>query len=171
MMTTKTRVTMRMAAWAVAAGVALGAAPAAAQSAADLAAVFAAAGDVSALVAKAKAERKADQANFVQPIVKLAPYTLNLEYRVPGLAANASVHETEAEIFFVVDGTGTATTGGKLVDEKRTNPENLSGTAIAGGETRKLAKGDVLFVLQKSPHQFSPTGGPLVLMSLHLPRK
>jgi mannose-6-phosphate isomerase-like protein (cupin superfamily) len=123
-------------------------------------------------MAKAKAERKADQPNFVQPVVRLAPYTLNLEYRMPGLKAPASVHETEGEIFFVIEGTGTAVTGGRLIDEKRSNPENLSGTGIEGGETRRIAKGDVLFVPQRSPHWFNPAdGGPLVLLSLHVPRK
>jgi mannose-6-phosphate isomerase-like protein (cupin superfamily) len=28
----------------------------------------------------------------------------------------------------------------------------------------------VLFVPAGSPHQFAPSGGPLVLMSLHVPR-
>lgn len=161
----------RTARWALALALLSLPLPAQAQSAADLAAVFASAGDVSALIAKARAERKADQPNFVQPIVKLAPYTLNLEYRMSGLMAPASVHETEAEIFFVVEGTGTAITGGTLAGAKRTNPENLSGTGIDGGRTRKLAKGDVLFVPQNSPHWFSADNGPLVLMSLHLPRK
>ena len=144
---------------------------ASAQTPADLAAIFASAGDVSALVAKAKAERKPDQPNFVQPVVKLAPYTLNLEYRMPGLKAPASVHETEAEIFFVIEGAGTAVTGGALENGKRTNPENQSGTGILGGASRRIAKGDVLFVPQNSPHWFSAADGPLVMLSLHVPRK
>src|SRR5882757_10231022 len=86
--------------------------------------LFAAAGDVSAMIAKAKAERKPDQANFSQPIVRLAPYSANLEYRVGSVNAPASVHEKEAEVFYVVEGTGTMVTGGKLVEEKRTNPAN-----------------------------------------------
>lgn len=159
---------------AVACGVAavlLAGTSASAQTPADLAAIFASAGDVSALVAKAKAERKPDQPNFVQPVVKLAPYTLNLEYRMPGLKAPASVHETEAEIFFVIEGAGTAVTGGALENGKRSNPENLSGTGIVGGDTRRIAKGDVLFVPQNSPHWFSAADGPLVMLSLHVPRK
>lgn len=165
------RTGMRMLAGAGAVVAGLWVAPVSAQAPADLASVFAAAGDVSALVAKAKAERKADQPNFVQPVVKLAPYTLNLEYRMPGLKAPASVHETEAEIFFVIDGGGTAVTGGKLVEEKRSNPENLSGTGIEGGQSRRVTKGDILFVPEKSPHWFSPDGGPLVMLSFHVPRK
>ena len=95
--------------------------------------LFAGSADVVAMMAKAKAERKPDQANFVQPIVQLAPYNANLEYRAAGVNAPASVHEREAEMFYVVDGSGTLVTGGKLREEKRTNAENLTGTGIDGG--------------------------------------
>ncbi len=44
----------------------------------------------------------------------------------------AAVHEKEAELFYVIDGSATLITGGKLVNEKRTNAENLTGTAIEG---------------------------------------
>src|SRR6266581_4315353 len=94
--------------------------------------LFAGSADVTAMIAKAKSERKPDQPNFVQPIVQFAPYNANLEYRVAGVAAPASVHEREAEMFFVIDGAGTIVTGGALRDEKRTNAENLTGSAIDG---------------------------------------
>ncbi len=142
--------------------------PASAQTPGDLAAAFAGAGDISALIAKAKAERKPDQPNVVQPVVTSSGYTLNLEYRWPGLKAPASVHDADAEIFFVFEGTGTAVTGGTLENGKRTNPTNLSGTGIAGGQTRRLSKGDVLFVPASSPHWFDPVDGPLVMLSLHI---
>jgi len=132
--------------------------------------LFASAGDISALIAKAKAERKPDQANFIQAVVTAPGYRMNLEYRVGGIKAPASVHEKEAEIFIVVEGAGTAVTGGTLRDGTRTNPENLSGAAIDGGQSRPLAKGDVLFVPEGSPHWFDPApGGTLVLLSLHMP--
>jgi mannose-6-phosphate isomerase-like protein (cupin superfamily) len=131
--------------------------------------LFASATDVTAMIAKAKAERKPDQANFVQPIVRLAPYTANLEYRVAGVAAPASVHEREAEMFYVVDGSGTLVTGGNLKDEKRTNAENLSGSAIDGGTPRRLVKGDWVMVPEKTPHWFTQIEATLVLMSIHLP--
>jgi mannose-6-phosphate isomerase-like protein (cupin superfamily) len=131
--------------------------------------LFAGAGDVTALIAKAKAERKPDQANFSQPIVRLAPYSANLEYRVGSVNAPASVHEKEAEMFYVVEGTGTMVTGGKLVDERRTNPANLSGTKIEGGESRKLVKGDFLIVPAGTPHWITGIDGALALMTLHLP--
>jgi len=131
--------------------------------------LFAGSADVVAMMAKAKAERKPDQANFVQPIVQLAPYNANLEYRAAGVNAPASVHEREAEMFYVVDGSGTLVTGGKLREEKRTNAENLTGTGIDGGMSRKLTKGDWVMVPEKTAHWFTRIDGTLVLMSIHLP--
>jgi len=131
--------------------------------------LFAGSADVTAMIAKAKAERKPDQANFAQPIVRLAPYTANLEYRVAGVNAPASVHEREAEMFYVVEGAGTLVTGGKLREEKRTNAENLTGSGIDGGASRRLAKGDWVMVPEKTPHWFTQIDGTLVLMSIHLP--
>jgi len=131
---------------------------------------FVSAADVEAMIAKAKAERKPDQANFLQTLVRLAPYNVALEYRVAGVDTPATQHEKEAELIFVVDGAATFTTGGKLVDEKRTNPTNLSGTAVAGGSARRIAKGDYIFVPENTPHSFTKTEGRLVIMSVHMPR-
>ena len=141
----------------------------AAQGAAPAAKLFAGSADVTALMAKAKSERKPDQPNFIQPIVQLAPYTANLEYRVGCVKAPASVHEREAEMFYVVEGAGTLVTGGTLRDEKRTNAENLTGSAIEGGTPRRIVKGDWVMVPEKTPHWFSQVEGTIVLMSIHLP--
>jgi len=129
---------------------------------------FASSADVAAMMDKAKKERKPDQANYSQRILQLAPYNVNLEYRA--LVGPSSVHETEAEIFYVVDGSATLVTGGKLTGETRNNPTNLSGTGIDGGTTQKIAKGDFIIIPEKVPHWFSPINGLLVVMSLHVPR-
>jgi mannose-6-phosphate isomerase-like protein (cupin superfamily) len=128
---------------------------------------YSSAADVAALIAKAQAQRK-DQPLISQPLLQLAPYNASLEYRAS--VGPASVHETEAEIFYVVEGSATLMTGGKLVDEKRTNAANLSGTAIEGGTSRAVAKGDFIVVPEKTPHWFSAINGTIVLMSLHVPR-
>jgi mannose-6-phosphate isomerase-like protein (cupin superfamily) len=130
--------------------------------------LFASAADVSAMVANAKNERKADQANFVQPILRFAPINANLEYRVAAPQA-ASVHEKEAEVFYVVDGAATMVTGGKLKEERRTNAENLTGTGISDGMSRQIAKGDFILVPENTPHWFTDIKNPLVLMSIHVP--
>lgn len=128
---------------------------------------FTSAAEITAMIAKAKAERK-DQPTISQRILHLAPYNANLEYRAS--VGPAAVHEKEAEVFYVIDGSGTMTTGGKLVNEKRTNAENLSGTAIEGGTSQTLAKGDFLIVPENTPHWVSQINGTIVFMTLHVPR-
>jgi len=128
---------------------------------------YTSAADITAMMAKAKNERKADQANLIQGILNLAPYSANLEYR--GAVGPAAVHEKEAEMFYVIDGSGTLVTGGKLVGETRTK-DNLSGTAIDGGNVQNVGKGDFFIVPENTPHWFSKINGTLVLMSIHLPR-
>jgi mannose-6-phosphate isomerase-like protein (cupin superfamily) len=129
---------------------------------------FSSSADVAALIAKAKSERKEGQPIVSEPILQLAPYNANLEYRAS--VGNAAVHEREAEVFYVIDGTATMVTGGKLVKETRTNPTNLTGTGIEGGDSRTVAKGDFIIVPENTPHWFSSIDGVLVLMTLHVPR-
>jgi mannose-6-phosphate isomerase-like protein (cupin superfamily) len=131
---------------------------------------FTSAAEVDAMIARAKSERKPDQANFNQPLLRLAPYAVNLEYRVEGIDTPATRHEKEAELIYVVEGAATLTIGGKLVGEKRTNATNLSGTGIEGGTPRRIAKGDYIFVQENTPHAFTNTQGSLVIMTVHLPR-
>jgi mannose-6-phosphate isomerase-like protein (cupin superfamily) len=128
---------------------------------------FASSADVAALAAAAKSERK-DQPTISKRILQLAPYNANLEYRAS--VGPAAVHETEAEMFYVIDGTATMVTGGHLVNEKRTNAENLSGTGIEGGQSRTVAKGDFIIVPEGTPHWFSAIPGTVTLMTLHVPR-
>jgi mannose-6-phosphate isomerase-like protein (cupin superfamily) len=130
---------------------------------------FASADEIAELIAKAKAERKEGQAVVFKPILSLAPYRAALEYRAGN--APAAVHEKDAELIEVVEGAGTITIGGTLVGEKRENPANLSGSAIAGGTAQALKKGDVLIVPENVPHQTTPEAGQvIVLMTFHVPR-
>jgi mannose-6-phosphate isomerase-like protein (cupin superfamily) len=130
---------------------------------------FTASDEVTGLIAKAKADRKGDAPLVSEPILSLAPYKASLEYR--SAVAPAAVHEKDAEFMYVIEGTGTIVTGGKLVGEKRTNAANLSGSSIEGGMSQKLAKGDFLIVPEKTPHQITPAGGaPIILRTLHVPR-
>jgi mannose-6-phosphate isomerase-like protein (cupin superfamily) len=130
--------------------------------------LFVSASELSAMIERARTERKADQAAFLQPLLRLAPIAANLEYRVAAPQA-AAVHEKEAELFYVIDGAATLVTGGKLKDERRTNAENLTGTGVEGGASRRIAKGDFILVPENTPHWFTEINGSVTLMSLHIP--
>jgi mannose-6-phosphate isomerase-like protein (cupin superfamily) len=124
--------------------------------------------DILALIDKAKADRKGDAPLVPEPILQLAPYKSQLEYRP--LKAPAALHEKDAELFVVLQGAGDIIVGGKLVNEKRVNAANLTGTDIADGQTHHVVKGDTLIVPNNTPHQVVPTGGaPIVVMTMHVP--
>jgi mannose-6-phosphate isomerase-like protein (cupin superfamily) len=128
--------------------------------------VYASAADIQALIAKAKAEPP--KPIVLEPIVNLSPYRAYLEYRA--MTAPVAVHETEAELMLVLDGAATLVTGGTVTGSTRLNPTNLSGTAIEGGTSQAVAKGDFIFVPQNTPHQLKDVKGALVLMTFHVPR-
>src|SRR6516165_3011408 len=123
-----------------------------AQAPADAMKTFISSADVAALIAKAKSERKANQPIVAQPLLRLAPYNASLEYRAA--VGPAAVHEKEAEMFYVIDGSATLVTGGKLTSESR-NGDNLTGTGIEGGSPRNVAKGDFIIVPENTAHWFS----------------
>jgi mannose-6-phosphate isomerase-like protein (cupin superfamily) len=129
---------------------------------------YTSAADITALIAKAKSDRKDNAPTTTENILRAAPYTASLEYRAA--VGPAAVHEKEPEFFYVIDGSATLVTGGKLTAEKRTNAANLTGTGIEGGTPQSVAKGDFIVVPENTAHWFSAINGTLVLMSLHVPR-
>jgi len=131
---------------------------------------FVSASELSALIAKAKAERKPDQINFIQPLARYGSYRANFESRIQGKATNPNIHETDAEIVYVVDGAGMFTLGGTLKDERRVNAANRTGSGIEGGTRRHIAKGDFFIIPEGVAHAFTDVEGTLVIVSLHGPK-
>jgi mannose-6-phosphate isomerase-like protein (cupin superfamily) len=139
--------------------------PAAPAGAAAALKMFQTSADVAAIVDRAKAQPA--QPLRSSPLFQSPPYAVNIEYRTA--VATSAVHEAEAELFYVIDGAGTFVIGGQLTESQRTNAQNLSGKAITGGTSQKVAKGDFMWVPAGSPHWFSAIDGTITLMSLHLP--
>jgi glc operon protein GlcG len=73
----------------------------------------------------------------------------------------AEVHLRDDDIIYVLEGGATLVTGGTAVNAKVTAPDELRGERIDGGETRQLAKGDVITVPAGTPHWFKEVRGPL----------
>ena len=132
--------------------------------------VFFNADKLSAMIAKAKAERKPDQGNFVQPLWAFPPYHANLEYRVHGIDTPPNVHEQDKEIIYVVQGAAKLTMGGHLRDEHRTNAANRQGSAVDGGTSQHISKGAWFLVPENTPHSFTEIEDTLVIISLHVPK-
>jgi mannose-6-phosphate isomerase-like protein (cupin superfamily) len=128
---------------------------------------YASAADIAALMAKFEAAKQPGTPMNGAALLQLAPYAANLEYRTS--VGPAAVHENEAELIVVIDGSGSIVIGGRLLGQARRNAENLTGTGIEGGAVQKVAKGDVLIIPENTAHWFNAINGKLVLMSLHLP--
>ena len=77
----------------------------------------------------------------------------------PGMA---EVHVKDADLIYVMEGSATFVTGGKVVDGKTTAPDEIRGASIADGLTRRLEKGDVIIVPRGTPHQFTETTNPFL---------
>jgi len=74
----------------------------------------------------------------------------------------AEIHTKDADVIYVLQGSATFVTGGKAVDAKTTAPDELRGSSIRNGETREIAKGDVVIVPHGVPHQFLTVTDPFL---------
>lgn len=77
----------------------------------------------------------------------------------PGMA---EVHDKDTDIIYILEGGALFVTGGRVVDAQVTAVDERRGPSIAGGETRRLAKGDVVVVPNGTPHWFREVQAPLL---------
>jgi uncharacterized protein GlcG (DUF336 family)/mannose-6-phosphate isomerase-like protein (cupin superfamily) len=76
----------------------------------------------------------------------------------PGMV---EIHELDADIIYVLDGSATLVTGGSIEGAKTIAPNEIRGTSITNGDLRRLSKGDVLIVPNGTPHWFKDVSGSL----------
>ena len=69
----------------------------------------------------------------------------------PGMV---EVHDKETDTFYVLAGSATIVTGGRMVGGTDTGPGQHRGTDITGGQAQRLAKGDVMVIPAGVPHWF-----------------
>ncbi len=62
---------------------------------------------------------------------------------------------------YVLDGAATLVTGGTVVDPKVTEPGQIRGPVIQGGESRRIVRGDVIVIPAGVPHWFKEVQGPM----------
>jgi mannose-6-phosphate isomerase-like protein (cupin superfamily) len=63
-------------------------------------------------------------------------------------------HDHTNHVFIMVEGEATIVVGGKMVDAKRTAPDQMRAPSLEGGTTYHLSKGDVITIPAKTPHWF-----------------
>ena len=94
------------------------------------------------------------------PLLEVDGYKIHASRRDgPGIA---EIHDTETDVVYVLDGAATLITGGTVVDAKRTEPGQIRGAAIEGGQSRRIGKGDVIVIPNGTPHLFKDVQAPLL---------
>lgn len=92
-----------------------------------------------------------------RPLVETSTYKIHASRRTaPGMA---EVHTDDTDTIYVLQGSATLVTGGRLVDPQSIGPVEIRGKSIADGETRQLRKGDVVVVPNGTPHWFEGVDG------------
>ena len=81
----------------------------------------------------------------------------------PGLT---EIHTLDTDIIYVTEGTATFVTGGTATEPKEISPNEIRGSGIDGGETRRLSKGDVIIVPNGVPHWFKEVGGTFLYYTI-----
>src|SRR5437667_4952990 len=85
-------------------------------------------------------------------------YMIHASHREkPGMA---EIHTKDTDVIYVLEGTTTFVTGGTTVETKNIATDEIRGTSISGGESRKLQKGDVIIVPNGVPHWFKQIPAP-----------
>ena len=74
----------------------------------------------------------------------------------PGIV---ELHERDTDIFYVLEGSATFVTGGKAIEPKTVSPGEIRAREITGGESRRLAKGDIIVIPNGVPHWFKEVDG------------
>lgn len=122
---------------------------------------------VNAMIASMAQDIRPTEDMLYRPLLVQAPYTVAIEYWVR--PKQAAAHLTEAELVYVLKGSGTMVSGGTMADRHHWYGET-DGGRIEGGTTRSLKPGDVVLVPEGVPHWFGIDGGKLVMLTIHLPR-
>ena len=74
-------------------------------------------------------------------------------------------HHKQTEVYRVLEGVGTLVTGGKLIEERELDPDggtvrrltgpSAVGSGIEGGQSRRIAAGDMVIIPAGVPHGFT----------------
>ncbi len=75
----------------------------------------------------------------------------------------SELHKKQLDVWYVVEGGGTLVTGGSLVEPRETEPGELRGSGITGGEERRIAKGDVVTIAPGVPHWIKSIAGKEII--------
>lgn len=85
-----------------------------------------------------------------------------LQFNVKTKSGIAEMHAHSSDLITITDGEATIVTGGTIPDSTLESPGETRGVTIVGGHEQKVAKGDVLYIPQNTPHQIMVEPGKTV---------
>jgi mannose-6-phosphate isomerase-like protein (cupin superfamily) len=129
--------------------------------------------DIQEKIAQDDALVAAGKATNGEPLVMQGPFRVTMEWRNTA-QRGINLHTTDAEMFVVIEGSGTMLLGGTLVDPKPAKGfawegPTMTATKVEGGVPYKVTKGDMIMIPPNTPHTVSEVNGKLVLWSMHMP--
>ena len=84
----------------------------------------------------------------------------------------AEVHESYADLFFVVQGSARLLTGGTVQDGKTVSPGEIRGKSVLNGVETTLNQGDIVHIPATVPHQLLlPEGGTFLYFVIKVKEK
>ena len=86
------------------------------------------------------------------PLLETMGYKIHASRREA--QGQAEVHARDTDIIYVLDGSVTFVTGGRVVDPKVVAEDEIRGSRLEGGTLHALNKGDVIVVPAGTPHWF-----------------
>jgi mannose-6-phosphate isomerase-like protein (cupin superfamily) len=94
-----------------------------------------------------------------QRVMEGGKYSINI--RIVKETSAPLIHGTSADVWVMEEGSAIAITGGKLLNQKKTNPavDDISGTSIEGGKEQPFMPGDILYVPPGVAHGFKDIKG------------
>ena len=118
-------------------------------------------------------EGNSNQNNIL--VERVGAYRLALEHR--RLPQRPASHEQEAEIWAVIEGTATITTGGTITGAAAATAAsatqaagNVFGRSITGGTENRMGPGDFLLIPENVPHEITAAADTLKFLVFELTR-
>jgi glc operon protein GlcG len=82
----------------------------------------------------------------------------------------AEIHDRDTDIFYVLEGSANLVTGGEATEPRNTAPGETRAKSIAGGEQRRVTKGDVVVIQNGVPHWFKDVSAPFLYYTVKVSR-
>lgn len=127
---------------------------------------------IKAQLAKMTEDRPTQEHTYVE---RVGAYRLSVEHRK--LPQRPAVHEEEGEMWVVIEGSATITTGGTIAGAAAPTagtatqaPGNVFGKMIKGGTLNRVGPGDFLLIPEGVPHQITEASPTLKFIVFEITR-